>query len=36
MVPWHIGESMGGIDEQGMERRQHQPLANYQRACVKA
>jgi hypothetical protein len=23
----HIGKSMGGINEQGMERRQHKPMA---------
>lgn len=36
MVHWHIGASMGGIDEQIVERWEHQPLAQAPRDGVKA
>jgi hypothetical protein len=31
-----IGKSMGGINEQGMERRQHKPMAYYPRDGAQA
>jgi hypothetical protein len=31
-----IGKSMGGIDEQGMERRINKPMAYHQRDGVEA